>query len=80
MAPNLLEALQSKNSKNEKGYRDYKHFQFLTDEIGEPKLREFFGGLIALARASTSWKKYTEMIERAYPSFGDQLILDLDNE
>lgn len=80
MAPNLLDALQSKNPKNEKGYRDYKHFQFLTDEVGEPKLREFFGGLIALARASSSWKKYTELIERAYPSFGDQLKLDLDNK
>lgn len=78
IAPNILKELEKKNPKNEKGYREYKHFQFLTDEVGEPKLREFFGGLIALARATTSWRKYTQLVERAYPKIGDQL--DLFNE
>lgn len=78
IAPNILHELERKNPKNAKGYREYKHFQFLTDEVGEPKLREFFGGLIALARATTSWRKYTELVERAYPKIGDQL--DLFNE
>lgn len=80
MAPGLLKELERKNPKNEKGYREHKHFSFLTDEIGEPKLREFFGGLIALARASTSWKKYISMVERAYPAHGDQLNLFLDED
>ncbi|MCR9182536.1 MAG: P63C domain-containing protein [Flavobacteriaceae bacterium] len=80
MAPGLLKELERKNPKNERGYREHKHFSFLTDEIGEPKLREFFGGLIALARASTSWNKYISLVERAYPSNGDQLKLFLDNE
>jgi len=72
MAPGLLDELERKNPKNAKGYREFKHFSFLTDEIGEPKLREFFGGLIALAKASTTWNKYTSLIERAYPAIGDQ--------
>lgn len=78
MAPGLLKELERRNPKNEKGYRDHKHFQFLTDEIGEPKLREYFGGLLALARANTSWKKFYEMVERAFPKPpepGDQLRL-----
>ncbi|MGJ8591713.1 MAG: P63C domain-containing protein [Aquaticitalea sp.] len=80
MAPGLLKELEIKNPKNDKGYRDHKHFSFLTDEIGEPRLREFFGGLIALARASTSWKKYISMVERAYPAHGDQLNMFLDTD
>lgn len=79
IAPSLLEQLEIKNPKNAKGYREHKHFQFLTDEVGEPRLREFFGGLIALARATTSWRKYMEMVNRAYPKFGDQLTMALES-
>lgn len=77
MAPGLLKELERRNPKNDKGYRDHKHFQFLTDEIGEPKLREFFGGHLALAKANTSWRKYVAMVNRAYPPFGGQGLLDL---
>jgi hypothetical protein len=55
-------------------------FGFLTDEIGEPKLRDFFLGLIALAKASTSWKKYIAMVERVYPANGDQLDLFIEED
>lgn len=77
IAAGLLEQLERRNPKNEKGYREFKHFQFLTDEVGEPKLREFFGGLVALAKASSSWRKYIEMVNLVYPQQGDQLRLDL---
>lgn len=80
IAPNLLMELERKNPKNEKGYREHKHFQFLTDEVGEPRLREFFGGLIALAKASMTWRKYVTLVERAYPKIGDQLDMFLDDE
>ncbi len=73
IAPGLLSDLKKKNPKNEKGVRKYKHFQFLTDEVGEPRLREFFGGLIALAKATTSWRKYVALVEKAFPRPGDQL-------
>jgi len=80
MAPGLLNELERRNPKNDKGYRDHKHFQFLTNEIGEPKLREYFGGLLALARANTTWRKFYEMVEKAFPKppdVGDQLKLNL---
>ncbi len=80
LAPGLLKELERKNPKNEKGYREHKHFQFLTDDIGEPKLREFFGGLIALAKATTNWRKYIEMVNRVYPEYGETMFLNLDFE
>jgi hypothetical protein len=73
MAPRLLETLEEKNPKTEKGYRKHKHFQFLTDDVGEPRLREFFGGHLALARATTTWRKYISLVEKSYPAIGDQL-------
>jgi P63C domain len=81
MAPGLLSELERRNPKNEKGYREHKHFQFLTEEVGEPKLREYFGGLLALARANTSWKKFYEMVEKAFPKppeIGEQLRIGYD--
>lgn len=78
LAPGLLKELQVKNPKNEKGYREHKHFQFLTDEVGEPRLREFFGGLIALARATNKWRTYVSMVNKAYPKYGDTIQLNLD--
>jgi hypothetical protein len=80
MAPGLLKELERRNPKNEKGYREHKHFEFLTDKVGEPRLREFFGGIIALAKANTSWRKYVEMVNRVYPRNGDQLYLGLNND
>lgn len=80
MAPGLLKELERRNPKNEKGQREFKHFQLLSDEVGEPKLREFFGGLLALARANTNFKKFYSMVERAYPkppTIGDNYKLDL---
>ena len=80
MAPHLLEELKRRNPKNEKGNLKDKHFQYLTDDIGEPRLREFFGGHLALAKATTTWKKYIRLVERAYPQFGDQFALFEDEE
>jgi P63C domain len=71
MAPRLLKELEKRNPKNEKGYREHKHFQFLTDEVGEPRLREFFGGLLALARANTQWRKFYDMVEKAFPKYNE---------
>jgi len=75
MAPDLLKKLEIKNPKTECEYRKHKHFQFLTDDIGEPKLREFFGGHLALAKATTTWRKYISLVEKVYPKIGDNLFL-----
>ncbi len=80
IASGLMAQLERRNPKNDKGHREFKHFQFLTDEVGEPKLREFFGGLVALAKANTSWRKYIEMVNMVYPKQGDQLRLNLAND
>lgn len=78
IAPGILSQLKIRNPKTDKGRREHKHFQFLTDDIGEPKLREFFGGLIALSKATSTWRKYIEMVNRAYPKYDDTLFIPFD--
>jgi hypothetical protein len=80
LGPGILKELKTRNPKNEKGYREHKHFQFLTDDIGEPKLREFFGGLIALAKATSKWRNYTHMVNKAYPKYGETITIPLEFE
>lgn len=77
LAPGLLNELKIKNPSIE-GKRHYKHFQFLSDQVGEPRLIEHFGGLIALGRVAPNWRKFKEMVERAYPKNGTNLMLELD--
>lgn len=77
LAPGILNELQKKNP-SVNGRRKHKHFQFLTNEVGDPALRRHFDGILALQRASTSWESFKRLVNKAYPKFGDQLTLDLD--
>ncbi len=80
LAPGVLKELQQKNPKTEKGYRKQKHTQWLTGDVGVPKLKEHIIGLIALMKAAPNWKRFTSMVERVYPKYGDTIPLDFDEE
>ena len=80
LAPGVLKELQSKNPKTEKGYRKQKHTQWLTGDVGVPKLREHLIGLIALMKAAPNWKRFTNMVERVYPKYGDTIPMDFEEE
>jgi len=74
LAPKVLDELRARNPPNEKGNRKAKHHQFLTPDIGHPKLQEHLAGVMAIQRvAGGSWRKFYEMIDRAYPRYGHTL-------
>jgi len=75
LAPEILTELEKKNPKTDKGYRKQKHHQWLTEEIGHPKLREHLYGVIGFMRACNKgeWDKFYDMIERAYPKKNGQI-------
>lgn len=77
MAPGLLEEIQKRNPTVTPGRRAFKNFQLLTDEIGDPALRAHFDGLGALMRASTQWRKFRALVEKAYPDPNKTLELEL---
>lgn len=81
LAPNILDELKKKNPTNEKGRRKGKHHQWLTDDIGHPKLQQHLSGAMALMRASgKNWTNFKRMLERAYPKFGDNYKLPFKDD
>lgn len=67
IAPDLLSRLEELNPKDEKGRRPVAHFQWLTDEIGLPALSQHLHAAVALMRASTTWKEFKGLLDKALP-------------
>lgn len=81
IAPLIYNELQRVNPKNENGNRSYKHHQFLTDEVGKPRLQRHLEAVHALAVASRyNWSRFMDMLDTVYPMKNQQLPIDLDWE
>jgi hypothetical protein len=81
LAPGVLAELRKKNPITPKGYRKYKHFQWLTEDVGHPRLREHLAAVIALMKASSKWDHFKRYIERVFPRFGQlSLPFPIDDE
>ncbi|TKR55352.1 hypothetical protein D7I39_11075 [Allopusillimonas ginsengisoli] len=75
LGPGVLGELERKNPITEKGRRKAKHFQWLTEDIGNPALAQHMHALIAFMRAEDDWKSFTSRFYRAFPKQGDTLSL-----
>jgi len=80
LAPGVLEELQSRNPRDEKGRRPAKHHQWLTEDVGHPALAQHLHAVIGLMRASTSWKDFHALLDKAFPKRGSVIQLELLNE
>lgn len=77
IAPGVLEELRVKNPTNSKGMRGKKHHQYLSRDMGHPKLKEHIEALLALGKVSNyNWKVFNDFVDKAYPKFGETLKLD----
>ena len=77
LAPGVLDELKRKNPKQVSGRRQHKHFQWLTADVGDPRLREHLTAVIALMRASADWSQFKRLVDRAMPRLGDTIELAL---
>ncbi len=75
LAPGVLEELQSRNPADELGRRKRKHHQWLTEDVGHPRLREHLSAVIALMRASSNWNDFHRLLQRAFPKEFTTLLL-----
>jgi len=81
LPPGVLEELKKRNPTiAERKRRRWKHTQFLSDDIGQPDLRDHLLQVIALMRASSNWPVFKRLFLRAFPSPGDQMLLDIEDE
>lgn len=79
IAPLVLAELDKKNPKNENGNRSKKHHQYLSREVGLPKLKQHLEGVHALAMASKyDWTTFMHHMDNVYPKQYQQLEIDFD--
>lgn len=73
----VLEELKRRNPTDENGRRKAKHFQWLTEEIGNPALAQHMYATIGIMRASETWEGFKLVFYRAFPKKGENLALAL---
>lgn len=80
LGPMVLKELREKNPKDEHGHRRFNHFQFLTDEIGMPKLKEHLISLHTIALVSNfDWPKFMQLVDKVHPRQYQQMwLFDVD--
>lgn len=66
LAPGVLPELRSKNPSVD-GRRKSKHFQWLTGEVGHPKLMAHLEGVKIVMRESSNWAEFTTKLNKYYP-------------
>ena len=52
---------------DEKGNRKSKHHQWLTEDLGHPKLLQHLSAVVALMRAPNTWQQFKKMVDVALP-------------
>lgn len=79
IAPGLLDELNRVNPVTpETKRRRHKHHQWLTPELGHPKLRQHVWAVVALMRAASSWDTFRHSLDRAFPKPNETIPFALD--
>ncbi len=58
------------------GRRKKKHHQWLTDDIGHPKLQEHIASVVTLMRACDSWEMFYKLLNKSLPKWTDMPLFD----
>lgn len=73
LAPDVLQELERLNPADEAGKRRSKHFQWLTGEVGHPKLKEHLAGVMTAMKVvliqGMSWKEFRTMLDKTHPKW-----------
>jgi hypothetical protein len=71
LAPGVRAELEKKNPKDEHGRRRKRHHQWLTEDVGDPRLREHLASVITLMRAcqDRDWATFKALINRSLPRY-----------
>ncbi len=75
IAPELLSELKKSASKIE---RKTKLHQWLTSDIGHPKLKEHLASIVTLLKLSNSPQEFKSMVDKIHPRFGTNLEIDFN--
>lgn len=60
--------------------RKFKHHQFLSEDVGQPDLRDHILQLLPIMRISRDWKTFKRHLDVAFPKSGAQFEMEIDSE
>jgi hypothetical protein len=72
LPPGVLDELERKNPTDEGGARKYRHHQWLSEEVGNPHLRDHLIKVITTMQVSDSWSDFRRKLTRVAPMAGEQ--------
>ena len=75
LAPGVWQELNKRTPRRESGRLKHKLFQLLTEDHGDPRLREHLTAAILLMKYSSDWRVFMERLDKEYPQWGDTLML-----
>lgn len=76
LAPELLPELKKAASKAEK---KAKLHQWLTNDIGHPKLREHLASVVTILKLSRTPQEFRDMVDRVHPPIGKTIPMDFSD-
>ena len=77
LAPGLLDELQRLNPSDGQGHRKRRHHQYLSEDHGDPRLREHLDKVTFLMKASSTWGQFKQLLDRAIPKVNATGLLPL---
>lgn len=81
LPPGVLTELQRRNpTKEDTKRRHWKHHQFLSEDFGQPDLRDHLLQVIAVMRVSKTWDAFKRVFDEAFPKHGSQIEMGLEDD
>ena len=84
LAPGVLDEIKNKNpviksDTAKRGYRRNKNFQWLTEDVGAPKLHQHISNTVTLMKAvpDGGWDFFKELLNRSMPPWSKLPILKM---
>lgn len=76
LAPGVLDELRKKTPKLESGNRKNRFHQWLTEDVGNPRLQEHFVKIITLMQSCDEWDDFEKRLNRVAPKFKAMPLFD----
>ncbi len=73
LAPGILTEIDDRNPRVN-GKRKTKKYNWLTVDLGLPQLNAHLNGVMTLAKANTTWRKFCDQMARVFPVHNDPTI------
>jgi hypothetical protein len=78
LAPYVWKELKQKVAKNERGRPTEKLHQYLTPEIGDPRLRDLITSVTTIMKLSTNWEDFMIKLNMIHPAYNETMELPFE--